>query len=200
MAIKYFISARKDGKKKRLYMGRNGKPTVWRILKKRGFFLISEFPMLRKWEQRTGATLKIEATSGDPEYPTKTHYSRNFKREELDCKCGCETPSAIQANLADMADEMLEPLRGELGVGIPILSGYRCPEYNRKVGGATRSQHMNGVAVDFNMPALNSLGVSKDKLLRELKKIKAVNGIGDYPGNAVHGDTRNPPRVTWSSF
>ena len=196
MAVKYYISASKNCKKKRVYLSRRDKPTVWRILAKRGYFLIGEFPMLRKWEQRTGATLKIEGESGKPDYPNATHYSENFKKSELDCKCGCKTPADIQKNLVRVCDTMLEPLRLRIGT-VVVLSGYRCPSYNAKIGGAKSSQHMQGKAIDFNRPAM---GISQEDLVAEIKRIDAVNGIGVYPNGGVHGDLRRPPRVVWSSF
>src|SRR5688572_11702254 len=40
--------------------------------------------------------------------------------------------------------EALEVIRGELGSSIRIVSGYRSPAYNAKIGGARKSQHMEG--------------------------------------------------------
>jgi len=48
--------------------------------------------------------------------------------------------------------EALEVLRAELGDSqIQIISGYRTPEYNLKVGGAAKSQHMQARAADIRV-------------------------------------------------
>lgn len=36
----------------------------------------------------------------------------------------------------------LEPLRGHFGTAVKIVSGMRCPEYNKFVGGVKNSQHL----------------------------------------------------------
>lgn len=83
-------------------------------------------------------------------YSTKTNYSEHFTRRELDCHCGCDTPVPIEENLTRLAAS-LESLRTRLG-GAPlhINSGYRCPAYNKRIGGATQSQHMLGKAADLS--------------------------------------------------
>lgn len=83
-------------------------------------------------------------------YPTATHYSENFSRRELDCHCGCDAPMSVERNLTALAIE-LERLRKQLG-GTPlhVNSGYRCPAYNKRIGGATYSQHMEGKAADLS--------------------------------------------------
>lgn len=43
----------------------------------------------------------------------------------------------------------LEDLRDRIGRPLPIVSGYRSPSTNRLVGGARRSWHLHGRAVDI---------------------------------------------------
>lgn len=60
--------------------------------------------------------------------------------------------SAILVNLQVTADYM-EDVRKLLGNNpIIISSGYRSPGVNRLVGGAPKSAHMRGLAVDFICP------------------------------------------------
>lgn len=83
-------------------------------------------------------------------YPNKTHYTEHFSRRELDCHCGCDAPPSVEKNLTALAIE-LERLRKQLGnVPLHINSGYRCPAYNKKIGGAPQSQHMLGKAADLS--------------------------------------------------
>jgi len=70
--------------------------------------------------------------------------SETAERERID-----NTPSAvIVANLALLAAG-LERVRELLAQPLEISSGYRCPELNRRVGGAESSQHTHGMAADF---------------------------------------------------
>lgn len=52
-------------------------------------------------------------------------------------------------NLKALCTKVLQPLRDGLGVPIIITSGYRCPMLNKKVGGASNSQHQYGQAADI---------------------------------------------------
>ena len=47
----------------------------------------------------------------------------------------------------------LQEFRLWYGRPMNITSGYRTAAYNRKVGGASNSMHLKGLAVDFRLPA-----------------------------------------------
>ena len=53
-------------------------------------------------------------------------------------------------NLRQIAINVFQPLRDHFGVPIYVSSGYRGPELNRAIGGAKRSQHMEGRALDLD--------------------------------------------------
>jgi len=74
MAERYYISASKQGKTKRLYMGRSGKPTIWRILAKRGSFVRADWPVLKAYQQSSGAKLQVEKIVGEPDPTYKYEY------------------------------------------------------------------------------------------------------------------------------
>jgi len=60
------------------------------------------------------------------------------------------TPSpAATDNLRRLAETALEPLRTLWGCPIKVTSGFRCPEVNQAVGGATGSAHLDGRAADL---------------------------------------------------
>lgn len=67
----------------------------------------------------------------------------SFSREELHCShCGAlEIQSQSLQRLQHMRDILNEPLR--------VNSGYRCPAHNKAVGGAPKSQHVEGKAFDI---------------------------------------------------
>ena len=60
------------------------------------------------------------------------------------------TPTPTEkANLIELVDKVLDPLREMYGKPIHVNSGYRSPMVNRKVGGATNSDHIKGMAADI---------------------------------------------------
>lgn len=78
--------------------------------------------------------------------------------------------------------ELLEVLRAQLGKPLHIVSGYRSPSYNRSIGGARRSYHLQGRAADLDSGVVP---------LR-LAVAAGFGGIGECRGWAVHVDTRKP--------
>lgn len=52
-------------------------------------------------------------------------------------------------NLEELVEHVLDPLRTAWGHPIKVTSGYRCPNLNKAIGGATSSQHMKGQAADI---------------------------------------------------
>jgi uncharacterized protein YcbK (DUF882 family) len=77
-----------------------------------------------------------------------TKISENFRLQEFDSSCGREMPLEAQKNVIQLGQN-LQVLRDYLGASITINSGYRSPERNKKIKGATRSQHLLGTAADI---------------------------------------------------
>lgn len=79
--------------------------------------------------------------------------TENFSLAELTkTKTGLKnqtTDSKILTNLERLAKTFLQPLRDALNVPVIINSGYRSPEVNKAVGGATNSSHLRGLAADI---------------------------------------------------
>ena len=87
------------------------------------------------------------------------------------------TPSAdVLEHLGEMCAK-LEEVRALLGRPIMISSGYRSPQLNAAIGGATNSAHMLGYAVDLICPGfgpplavcreIEKAGLSYDQLIHE---------------------------------
>jgi hypothetical protein len=87
-----------------------------------------------------------------------------------------------------------------------VSNGYRTPEHNAAVGGASKSRHIKGEAVDMIIKDVNQDGryTDADKQIvidiLERKVIKNEGGIGLYPGTrVVHMDIRGY-RARWDSY
>jgi hypothetical protein len=77
--------------------------------------------------------------------------TKNFTLAEL-TKTNTGLPNALpkhlEGNLRALAENVLQPARDALGA-IEVTSCYRSPEVNRKVGGASKSQHVQAQAADL---------------------------------------------------
>jgi len=121
--------------------------------------------------------------------------SKNISRSEIACKCGCgtdtidaETVKAVQ----DTCNHFAEVL-GVKRVHLIITSGTRCKEYNSKVGGSNRSQHIQGRAIDFVI-----VGVKPSDVYDYLhRKYAGRYGVGSYE-TFTHLDTKTGKARRWT--
>jgi hypothetical protein len=61
------------------------------------------------------------------------------------------TPGSYErSNMEIIAEKIFEPLREWVGGPVKINSFFRCEKLNRAIGGAKRSQHMEGRAMDLD--------------------------------------------------
>ena len=97
-------------------------------------------------------------------------------------------PTALTDCLAAPLRSILVELAGAFG---PITVRWTCrsKEINARVGGAKRSYHLTGNAVDFNTRG------NAHAILAFLQAKKEVGGLKHYGGGAFHIDTG--PRRTW---
>lgn len=65
--------------------------------------------------------------------------------------------SSVQVieNLKALCENILQPLRDHFACPIIITSGFRSPKLNKKIGGVANSQHIEGKAADFIIPAVD---------------------------------------------
>ena len=126
--------------------------------------------------------------------------TENFSLEELmasdtAARAGIDNqpPASLMNNLQALA-EALEQVRLVLG-GYPIHvnSGYRCAALNTKVGGASNSRHMLGLAADILCPqfgppltvcqAIAGSGIPVDQVIHEFGRWchVSVPALGSAP-------------------
>jgi uncharacterized protein YcbK (DUF882 family) len=91
---------------------------------------------------------------------------------------------------------IVDELRAALVKPCRILSSYRSPAYNKAVGGAALSQHLEFTALDIAFDGVSPQQVY-DRLIEWRKSGKFIGGIGLYPSSGfVHIDTRGR-NSTW---
>lgn len=116
--------------------------------------------------------------------------SRHLAWSELACKDGTAYPVKFRDRAFRLA-AVFESIRRACGDNpIQVLSAYRTPAHNRKVGGARNSQHVQGRALDLMPPT----GYTVDtfyRLIRSLAQtsLPEIRGIGKYK-TFVHVDIR----------
>lgn len=69
------------------------------------------------------------------------------------------TPEHIE-NMRYCCEKILEPVRSHFGKPVQINSSYRSPLVNKAVGGSKTSQHVNGQAIDFEIPGIDNKTVA----------------------------------------
>ena len=115
--------------------------------------------------------------------------TKNFTRQEFDCKDGTIVPAKFLLNVKEVA-ENLQALRDYLEVQISVTgSGYRSPKHNKKVGGAKFSQHLTASGADINAEGYEPKQLAEVIELLILKGKMKQGGLGIYP-NFVHYDIR----------
>jgi len=117
-----------------------------------------------------------------------TYVSKNFQVREFACNDGSD---AIL--IADALIETLQKIRDHFGKPVVINSAYRTEEYNKKVGGAPKSQHVKGTAADIVVAGVDPIAVAQYAEFL----LSGSGGIGVYP-TFTHVDVR-PSRARWDN-
>jgi zinc D-Ala-D-Ala carboxypeptidase len=115
------------------------------------------------------------------------HLSDHFWRYEVACKCGCGADSMDVETL-----HLAELVRDFVDAPISPSSGYRCLEYNRKIGSGDKSQHPKARAMDLPVP-------DPTKVYDYLCRLYPDRfGFGLYD-TFVHIDTRTIGPARWDN-
>ena len=93
--------------------------------------------------------------------------SKNFSLKEVTAS-GTATRLGIDnspseehlVNLTNVVVTIAQPLREAFGKPVRINSGYRGPALNKAVGGASKSQHCNGEALDLEIDGVANKAVA----------------------------------------
>ena len=134
-----------------------------------------------------------------------TRLSPHFLLSEFNTHDGTPVPDDLIDDYRRLCVNVLEPLRALYGV-CSVVSGYRHPSYNARIGGARRSVHMGGrgggirgVAADvrFARGTPRLWAANAEALLQ--KWYPPGGGLGTYLGATgwIHVDTRSY-RARWT--
>lgn len=114
--------------------------------------------------------------------------SANFTAREFACKDGSDY-ILVDTELV----KLLQKIRDNFGKAVTINSAYRNAAYNKKVGGATNSQHTKGTAADIVVKGV----APKDVAIYAESIMPSSGGIGLY-SSFTHVDTR-AKRSRWQN-
>lgn len=120
--------------------------------------------------------------------------TENFSLPEFASKDGAAFPEEVKTNLAELAKN-LQVLRNHFGRAVTVTSGYRSPAHNIRIGGASDSFHVRGMAADLQIAGVAPrLVYNAIELLIKSGKMKE-GGLGLYSG-WVHYDIRGR-KIRW---
>lgn len=81
------------------------------------------------------------------------HLSEFIRSQTADRRGLDNTPTALaMGNIRNFLAPGMQDVRDLINAPIHISSGYRSPIVNAAIGGASKSQHMSGLAADFTAP------------------------------------------------
>jgi uncharacterized protein YcbK (DUF882 family) len=130
--------------------------------------------------------------------------SLHLSWDELACRdvYRTEYPSEWRATRAVELAKAFERVRELCGFPLLVNSGFRTHYYNLSIGGAAKSQHVQGRALDL-VPVGMKKHTKKARLAdlsnaaAQARREGLLRGIGIYSG-FVHIDTRPGANASWS--
>lgn len=109
---------------------------------------------------------------------------RFFKQSEFDSKSS--DGAGTGANMHPRVVFAVDALRGLIEKPLKITSGYRTESHNKAVGGAPKSAHLTGEAVDISTASLSKK--QKIELVGYMRRL-GFTGIG-IGRSFIHGDIK----------
>lgn len=122
--------------------------------------------------------------------------SKYFSAHEFECHDGTDYPSEWHAERLQPLCDTLDAIREAWSGPLIVVSGYRTDSYNKRVGGASASQHVQGRAADVRPASGNPNAVRQlYDLVRSVLadgKLPHLGGLGVYR-RWIHVDVRPRP-------
>jgi len=122
--------------------------------------------------------------------------TKNFKKSEFDCNCGCDMPDDVLVNIIKLASQ-LQYVRDNVAMPITVNSAYRCRAHNKSEGGSVNSEHLLGKAADIVIHGLDPVLDTYD-YLDDLMRTGEIlqGGLGMYK-TFTHYDIRKT-KARWN--
>ena len=122
--------------------------------------------------------------------------TKNFKKSEFDCKCGCDMHDDVLVNIIKLASQ-LQYVRDNVAMPITVNSAYRCRAHNKSEGGSVNSEHLLGKAADIVIHGLDPVLDTYD-YLDDLMRTGEIlqGGLGMYK-TFTHYDIRKT-KARWN--
>ncbi|MFC1755023.1 D-Ala-D-Ala carboxypeptidase family metallohydrolase, partial [Thermoproteota archaeon] len=137
--------------------------------------------------------------------------SQHFSRSEFTCNhCGELPQSGIHKGLVRKLEQLHSRLSERYSddgiVEIVISSGYRCPDWNEHEGGTKTSQHLYGMAADFEARVVDASNrekvlfvIPRSVVLPIVESVKFKKVIAEHPTtNYIHVDMRGSSPINFS--
>lgn len=132
-----------------------------------------------------------------------SHFTlEEFMYSETAIRLGIDmTPNNAQVMcMIRLCENVLEPLRMQVGKPIKITSGFRPPALNKAIGGAANSAHQFGCAADTQIDGMTPLQIIQLVKISAWGRIFVDQGIeefGSWAHLAVAQDPTGAPRNDW---
>ncbi len=123
--------------------------------------------------------------------------SKNFSLAELTVtnKPFDNTPNAKQVEaLRALAENILQPLRDEIGKPIRVTSGFRSAKVNTAVKGSKTSQHLRGEAADIKVEGMTAKQVALTIVALGLPFDQVINEFDSWV-HVSYGPRRRQERI-----
>lgn len=124
-------------------------------------------------------------------YTKATQLSPHFNSTEFMCKCGCKRMK-VDDRLISMLENIFDKANAK---SIIVVSGYRCPSYDKKIGGFA-GKHSEGKAADVQVIGKDGNKISTKKIsciAQDLFKEGGIANINKTYTN-IHIDSRTGSR------
>ena len=102
------------------------------------------------------------------------HLTKDFRVREFRCKDGSDK-ILIDTDLVNL----LQQIRDAFGRAVTINSAYRTPTHNKRVGGASNSQHVKGTAADIRVQGVPPFAIAA--WMEQYIKSVGKHACGYYP-------------------
>ncbi len=142
----------------------------------------------------TGATVAGTPTSTETTYSSVSEPSSFSPNPSADGTPGLNFLPHTDPRIKTELKTVLETLTNAVGYTLDITSAYRSPDYNASVGGAKKSKHMEGIAVDVVMTGKTN--TERQQFLQAAIDA-GIKGIGIY-NTFTHIDIRTN-KAAWGA-